>query len=204
MQGLMSEIRLNPGVGYVKADKARSSDDLDRERELLRRNSELKEQVKRLERRARDARVAVSDDEWDGVLPNLDDRRKVTVVYKNKENKMAVKTVGLTWGEILSVIGPSMFGYLQRRGKRGYNQPDGYTFEESLVEHIRLTDLEEFGKRQINLVPQEIDSILLLLKQMGILVYETLRDGEKDEFRGLTLTEYGELELTKLNLSDAV
>lgn len=200
MQGLMSEIRLNPRIGYVRADKARSTEDVDRERELLRNVSDLEKTVKKLQRRLRDGRTAFEDEQWNEALPSLADSKSLTVLFKNRDKSLSSETIEFTWGEIFALIAPSMYGFLLKRGNRGYNRPEGYAFEEQIVQKVRIRDLEKFGQRQIDLLPNEIDAVLVMFRQMGLIEYRVNREDEKDEFRGLTLTEHGEMALAKLTV----
>lgn len=198
MQALMSEIRLNPRIGYVRADRARSNEDVDRERDLLRNVSELEKTIEELDRRLRDGKVEIEDSEWNDALPRLEDKKQLTVLFKDKSNKLCSEVFDFTWGEIFSLIAPSMYGYLVRRGERGYNRTPGYPFEEQIVQKIRLKDLSRYGQRSIELIPNEIDSILVVFKQLGLIEYIDKNKNKKDEFRGLTLTQHGELKLTAL------
>lgn len=200
MQALMSEIRLNPRVGYVRADRARSSEDLDRERELLRNVSDLERTVEELDRRLRDGKVEIDDGEWNDTLPNLEDMKAVTVLFKDKGNKLCSEVFYFTWGDIFKLIAPSMYGYLVRRASIGYNKPHNYPFEEHIVQQIRLKDLSKYGQRSIELLPNEIDAILVIFKQLGLIEYVDKNKNKKDEFRGLTLTKQGELKLTALTV----
>lgn len=200
MQGLMSEVRLNPRIGYVRADKARSTEDVDRERELIRNVSDLEKTIKKLQRRIRDGRTPIKDDEWNEALPSLTDDKALTILFKDKDKSLCSDQIEFTWGEIFALIAPPMYGFLLRRGNRGYNRPDGYSFEEQIIQQVRLRDLKKFGQRQIDLVMNEIDGILVIFRQMGLVEYGVNREDEKDEFRGLTLTEKGEMELAKLTV----
>jgi len=50
MSSLMTETRINPKTGWIRADQARSAEDADRERELAAENSRLKAEIEELNR----------------------------------------------------------------------------------------------------------------------------------------------------------
>jgi hypothetical protein len=207
MKSLMNETRTNPKVGWVRADQARNQDDLDREQSLLNDLKQKERSIKRLERELRDRTVKIN-----GILPEQlaqgSDTYAISATFQNQSKKMVSVDVPMTWDEILSVIGPTMYGYIVRRGPATYNKFVGqYSFEAHLVEYVRIKLLDHCANRQISIPPHQIDTILIQLKQLGLLaMFEKTVDDDGESFRGYSLTEAGEERLTrtKIQLSSSL
>lgn len=197
MSSLTTETRINPRIGWVRADQARSAEDANRERELSADLANQTERVEELERQIRDKTID---------LPDLfekyaqgDDLTTLTARFQNNEKKVVLKKCDLSWDEIFSAIGAPMFGYIVRRAKLNYSDAnETYTFEQNLKELVRTRIFEEVGQRTINLFPHEIDSLLIQYKQLGYIEMAEQK-GEKETFRGFRLTELGEQKLTQLS-----
>jgi hypothetical protein len=201
MKSLMSETRTNPRLGWVKADQARGREDLEREQALVDEIAKKDRLIKRLERQLRDRTVPLSGITSDD-LSQGSDIYPLMVTFQNPHKKLMSIEVPMTWDEILSVIGPTMYGYIMRRSDPGYNRLVGqYTFEGSLVEYIRAKIIDQCGARQISILPHQIDAILIQFKQLGfIAIEEKTREEDGKDFRGYALTPAGEEHLTRLKV----
>lgn len=169
MKSLMSETRTNPRVGWVRADQARGKEDLAREQSLLEEIKHRDKTIRKLEREIRDRSVRL-----EGILPEQlsqgSDKYGISAVFQNSRKQITSTDVPLTWNEILSMIGPTMYGYIVRRPPATYNKLVGqYSFEASLIEYIRTKIISDCGNRQITLLPHQIDTILIQLKQLGLI-----------------------------------
>jgi len=201
MKSLMSETRTNPRVGWVKADQARSRDDIEREQSLLDELARKDKQLKKLERVARDRLLPV-----EGIAPDQiaqgDDPCPISVTFTAADKQLVARTIEMTWDEVFGVIAPSMYGYILRRGNPEYRRSIGsYSFEGALIEYIRTKIVSEVGNRQINVLPHQIDTVLIQFKQLGLIeMNEKTRDEHGSDFRGYTLTAAGEQHLTRLKV----
>lgn len=201
MKSLMNETRTNPRVGWVRANQARGQDDVDREQSLL---SDLKQKdklIRRLEREVRDRSVKLN-----GIQPEQlaqgSDSYAITAIFQNAQKKQIYVDVPMTWDEILAVIGPTMYGYIVRRAPANYNRLVGqYSFEGSIVEYLRTKLMDQCGTRQILVLPHQIDTILIQLKQLGfVAMVEKTKDDDGEDFRGYSLTPAGEERLTRIKV----
>lgn len=198
MKSLMNETRTNPKIGWVRADQAKDQDDVEREQSLLKEIKQRDRQIKRLEREIRDRALKV-----DGIRPEQlaqgTDTYAISATFQDISKKMVSVDIPVTWDEILSVIGPTMYGYIVRRGPAAYNKLVGqYSFEGSLVEYLRTKIVDQCGGRQITIPPHQIDTILIQLKQLGLIsMVEKTRKSDGEDFRGYSLTEAGEARLTR-------
>lgn len=199
MKSLMSETRTNPRTGWVRADQARGKEDIEREQTLLDEITQRDRTIKRLERKIRDRTIPLSGLSRTDMSQG-DDIYPLTVHFQDRHKRLMSQDVPLSWDEIFSVIGPAMYGYILRRADRGYGPHAGrYSFEDNLVAYIRSKILEECGNRQINLLPHQVDTVLIQFKQLGLMAYTEKTDEEAGKnFRGYTLTVAGEEYLTKI------
>ena len=99
--------------------------------------------------------------------------------------------MSFSWDEIFKSIGPSMYGYL--RGLDNYTRK--YAFEEGLEEFVRTKIIDEVENRKIEIMRPDVETIILQLKQLGLILLET---NEENKFTGWTLTPRGEAKLTIL------
>ena len=191
MSSLVNETRINPQVGWIRGDQARSNEDVAEERKLRKVVKEQAEDLKVLRRRLRDAIVAIPE-----VDRNYAHGKQTTYLnarFAGASKEPFLEAIELSWDEIFAAIGPTMFGYILRRSRSsGVEQ---YPFEHNLRELVRTKIFNLVGQRSINLLPHEIDRILIQFKQLGYIeMTENNEDGES--FRGFTLTELGEHRLT--------
>ena len=200
MKSLMNESRINPRVGWIRADQIPTALDVEAETQLRAELKASKKDIVRLERALRD-RQRVPDDLWPEALAQGTDLFELRIMYQNKNKQQEAKVIALTWDDIFSVIAPSMYGYIQRRFSSGYNQPEAYKFENDLIDFVRVRNLGALGVRAVKLLSHEIDTIMIQFQQLGYVIYaENGEDDDKKPFRGYTLTEEGEAYLTKIKL----
>jgi hypothetical protein len=198
MKSLMNETRTNPRVGWVRADQARGQEDVEREQSLLADLKQKDKLIKKYERKIRDQSIKL-----DGIAPEQmaqgTDTYPVSVIFTDQRKQTVSRDVLMTWDEILSVIGPCMYGYILRRGEPAYNKLVGrYSFEGSLIEYIRAKMISQCDNRQITILPHQIDTILIQLKQLGLLAMtEKTKEEHGEDFRGFTLTPASEERLTR-------
>lgn len=201
MKSLMNETRTNPRVGWVRADQARGKEDIEREQSLVDDVKKQERLIKKLERQLRDRILPVEEASADQ-LAQGEDVYCITTYFKDAHQKLTTVDVPLTWDEIFSVIGPTMYGYIMRRAPPNYNQLVGqYSFEGSLIEYVRSKIMDKCGGRRINILPHQIDTILIQFKQLGLMAYnEKTEEEDGKDFRGYALTVAGEEYLTKLKV----
>jgi hypothetical protein len=196
MKSLMAEARIRPRTGWVRADQARSEDDIQRERKLSEELSEATKLVERLSRELRD-RAVLSDEVPLESLAQGDDIVELTVTFSDEVKRARVEVVKITWDEMFKVIGPSMYGYILRK-RDGYGQRRTYTFQDSLEEHVRTKIIDRVQNRKIKIAENQMDACVLQFKELGLICFDEVgENGQK--FRGVTLTEEGERRLTRLS-----
>jgi len=199
MKSLMAEARIRPRTGWVRADQARSEEDVQRERELGEELREAKECIEELEREIRD-RAILGDEVPRDLLAQGDDIFELTVTFSDQNKKVVSENVKLTWDEVFKVIGPSIYGYIWR--KRGsYGQKLTYQFQDNLEEHIRVKIIDRVHNRKINIEPSQVDACILQFKELRLLRFAETKKEDGEVFRGVTLTEHGERRLTLLSTS---
>ena len=200
MRSLVTETRINPQIGWIRADQARNSEDIAAERELRRQLKSNEDEIKELERQLRDTVVPVLETEKNYAQGS--ETTTLMVRFTGPEKTQMIEEVKLSWDEIFSAIGPTMFGYVLRRGKPSQygSQPEVYPFENNLGELVRTKIFDKVAQRAIYLFPHEVDRILIQFKQLGYLMMAEIGSGE-DKFRGFTLTELGEHKLTAQSMS---
>lgn len=196
MKSLMAEARIRPRTGWVRADQARSGEDIQRERKLVEELSEAREQIERLERELRD-RVVLGDEVPQDALAQGDDILELTVTFSDESKRVTREVVKISWDEVFRVIGPSMYGYILRK-RDNYGQNRTYSFQDNIEEHIRAKIIDRVQNRKIRIEASQIDSCILQFKELGLLMFDEKHEDGK-VFRGVTLTEEGERRLTRLS-----
>ena len=196
LKSLMQEARIRPRVGWIRADQARSADDINREIELKQDLEDAIERVEELERELRD-RETLKDEIPTEDLARGEDMFDFEVLYSSHDKKVVSEVVSLTWNEILMAIGPSLYGYIQRRPR-----PDSsYSFEASIQHKIRSKIVDRVGTRKITIDPGKVDACVFHLKELGFVRFAENKGEDGDVFRGVTLTEQGEREMSHLMVS---
>jgi len=114
MKSLMAESRIRPRTGWVRADQARSDEDIQRERRLTEEMSEARQQIELLGRELRD-RAVLGDEVPRELLAQGDDILELTVTYSDESKRAARAVVKISWDEMFRVIGPRMYGYILRK-----------------------------------------------------------------------------------------
>jgi len=107
MKSLMAEARIRPRVGWVRADQARSEEDVQRERKAIEELEAANEQIEELEREIRD-RAILGDEIPQELLAQGDDICELTVTFLDESKKHVKEDIKLTWDEIFKVIGPTI------------------------------------------------------------------------------------------------
>ena len=201
MKSLMNEMRTNPRIGWVRADQARGREDIEREQSLLDDLTNKDRQIKKLERTLRDRAIPLEGIDRND-LAQGSDLYSLTVSFQDQNKKLTSIELDMTWDEIFSVIAPNMYGYILRRSSPGYNKLVGqYAFEGSLIEYVRSKIIDRAGSRQINILPHQIDDLLIQFRQLGLMAMtEKVGEDGKEDFRGYSLTKAGEEHLTKLRV----
>jgi len=196
MKSLVAESRVNPRTGWVRADKARSDEDRDREIDLRTRLAAAEDLIEQLERRIRDSRV-LSDELLPEELAQGNETFTFEVRFRNAKKTMLVRDISITWNEIFLIIGSRMHGYIMRRSE-SYGDKGKYAFESSLEEVLRRHVLEEVGERTIYTRPDQIDSCMIQFKELGLVEYKEQENEDGSTFRGLSLTNAGEKHIARL------
>jgi hypothetical protein len=198
MKSLMAEARIRPRTGWVRADQARSDEDIQRERNLVEDLKAAEQIIERLEREIRD-RAILGDEVPLELMAQGDETLELTVTFSDQNKKHVSENIKLTWDEVFKVIGPTIYGFII--GKvTGYSGDSTYPFQDNLEEHIRAKIIDRVQNRKIKIEHSQVDACILQFKELGLLMFKekTLKDGE--EFRGVTLTEHGERQLTQLSV----
>ena len=197
MKSLMAEARIRPRTGWVRADQARSEEDVQRERKLSDELETAKELIGELEREIRD-RAILGDEVPQEMLAQGDDFCEMTVTFQDR-NKMHVREdIKLTWDEVFKVIGPTMYGYILRK-RTGYGENPTFPFQDNLEEHIRAKIIDRVQNRKIRIETSQVDTCILQFKELGLLMFAESKQDDGQLFRGVTLTERGERRLTLLS-----
>lgn len=128
MKSLMNETRTNPRIGWVRADRAKGKEDIEREQALIDELSQKERLVKRLQRKIRDQSVPLADIPIEQMAKG-GDPYPITCLFQDARKQMISHDIPMSWDEILSVIGPTMYGYIVRRGPATPNKLVGqYSF----------------------------------------------------------------------------
>jgi Domain of unknown function (DUF4062) len=195
MKSLISESRIRPRVGWVKADQARSEDDIAREHETLDELKAARSKIVKYERELRD-RATLGDEISLEQLAQGDDQFEIDVRFVDSSKALATARVPVSWDQIFRIIGPSMYGYIMRRSEQQYSQNRAYSFEENIIDYVRGIIVDRVQSRRIALHSGQVDQIIIQLKELGLVMYAETDDG----FRGVTLTELGERRLTRISV----
>lgn len=201
MKSLMNEMRTNPRVGWVRANEARGKEDIEREQALLDDVAAKERAIKRLERQLRDRSVPLEGITRDDLAQGADPY-PLTVNFQDATKQQVSLEVPLTWDEIFSVVAPPMYGYILRRANPVNNKFVGsYDFEGGLIEYVRSKIISRCGARQINILPHQMDDILIQFRQLGLMaMVEKTKEDDGEDFRGYSLTKAGEEYLTRLKV----
>lgn len=197
MKSLMAEARIRPRTGWVRADQARSDEDVQRERKLIDEVETARELIGRLQRELRD-RAVLGDEISQDMLAQGADICELTITFQDQGKNLIREEIKLTWDEIFRVIGPAMYGYILRKVKE-YGQKPAYSFQENLEEHIRARIIDRVQNRKIRIETSQIDTCVLQFKELGLLMFAESEEDDGKVFRGVTLTERGERRLTLLS-----
>ncbi|MDB5555998.1 MAG: hypothetical protein JWL86_5982, partial [Rhizobium sp.] len=197
MKSLMAGARIRPRVGWVRADQARSEEDVLRERKLTEELEAANEDIAELERAIRD-RAILGDEIPTELLAQGDDICALTVTFSGEDKKHVKEDIELTWNEIFKVIGPTVCGYIMRK-REGYGENQTYPFQDNLEEHIRAKIIDRVQNRKIKIETSQVDACVLQFKELGLLMFAENKKEEGQVFRGVMLTEKGERQLTLLS-----
>jgi hypothetical protein len=197
MKSLMAEARIRPRVGWVRADQARSEEDVQRERKVVEGLEAASERIEELEREIRD-RAILGDEIPQELLAQGDDICELTVTFLNESKKHVKEDIRLTWDELFKVIGPTIYGYILRK-RTGYGENQTYPFQDNLEEHIRAKIIHRVQNRKIKIETSQLDACILQFKELGLLMFAEDKKDEGQVFRGVMLTEKGERRLTLIS-----
>jgi hypothetical protein len=197
MKSLISEARVRPRIGWIRADKARSEEDILRERQLLQELQNANERIASLEREIRDG-IILADEIPRESLVQGDDVFDVTVTFQDNEKRHVTELIQLSWDELFLIIGPTIYGYIH--AKRDNWREKGYLFQDNIEEHIRAKIIDRVQGRKIKIEPSQIDACILQFKELGLLRFAEQSSENGEFFRGVTLTEAGERYLTLLTV----
>lgn len=200
MKSLVSEVRINPQVGWIRADQAKSPEDREREDALRSALDEADRNVKRLERSLRDKSVLPKDIAKEA-LAQGEDKVSFRVRFRNDDKDMVAREVEISWDNILRVIGPSIYGYVVRRAKDYGTGRPRYPFENDLEDYILFQIIDEVGDRKIYLGGDQIDTCIFQFKEIGLLEFSEHEQDNGEIFRGVTLTPHGEQKVAVLKAS---
>lgn len=202
MKSLMHEMRVNPRLGWVRANLARTDADRSREAELQLELTEATKRVSQLERRLRDRSLSVERKTHDQ-LASGSDLFGFDVFFKDNEKKLVTRRIEFTWDEIFETISPSMFGFIvrktARRSQYGYTEKGmpTYPFHDALIQMIRSRIIDDAQNRVIEIKDGQVDTCVFQFKELGYIEFEEKDEGD-DTFRGITLTVAGEEMFTKM------
>lgn len=198
MKSLMSEARVRPRIGWVRADQARSEEDLQRERRLADELETAKSEIEILQREIRDRSVLLDEIPREN-LAQGEDEFDFTVMFRDEKKQYVSEKVNVTWNDIFRIIGPSLYGYIVRKGI-DYNGISSYPFQKEIEQHLRSKLIHRVQGRKIEIERGQIDTCIFQLKELGLLKFEEKEEDEGGVFRGITLTEYGENRLSILKV----
>lgn len=198
MKSLMSEVRIRPRGGWVRADQARSEEDVTRERKLISDLAEASERIEDLERAVRDGAILSKDVPRESLAQGTDPCI-VTVSYTGEDKKQVREDIELTWDDVLKVIGPPIYGYIIGR-RTSYRENGTYSFQDNLEEHIRTKIIERVQNRKVKIEPSQVDAIILQFKELGLLSFEEAKQEDGRKYRGVILTAEGEKRLSTLSM----
>ena len=198
MKSLTTEARLRPRIGWVRADQARSEQDVQREHKLLDALDQASAMIEALERERRDGAV-LTDEIPREELAQGSDVVALTVSFQDQEKKHVLEDVDLTWDEIFRAIGSELYGFILKKTRRSYAEADCYSFQTSIEELVRCKLFDRARNRMIKLQSNQIDTCIIQFKELGLLEFTEKKEQNGEIFRGITLTCHGERYLTILN-----
>ncbi|CAK0747335.1 DUF4062 domain-containing protein [uncultured Gammaproteobacteria bacterium] len=196
MKSLVSESRVRPRVGWVRADQARTEVDMQRERELFEKLEAARATNDELERKIRDMSV-LTDDIPREKLAQGDDEFAFTVIFRDESKQYESIDVNITWNDILRIIGPSMYGYVVRKTGT-YNNGQRYPFQSAIEHNLRSKIIDRVQGRKMDIDQLQIDTCIFQLKELGLIMFDESENDDGSMFRGITLTKSGERHLTIL------
>jgi hypothetical protein len=199
MKSLMAEARIRPRTGWVRADQARSNEDVQRERKLTADLREAESRVEKLERKIRD-RAILGDEVSQDLLAQGGDVIEFTITFSDRDKQLVTEGIKLTWDEVLRVIGPSIYGFIWKKSAKYGQKYETYPFQDNLEEHFRAKIIDRVQNRRINIQGHQVDTCVLQFKELGLLQFAEAKDEKGKVFRGVTLTEEGERRLTLLSM----
>lgn len=132
-------------------------------------------------------------------LSQGEDMYSFNVGYASSDKKVAFESVSLSWNQIFGSIAPSMYGYILRKSSASYDAKPSYIFESALIHLIRSKIFDKVQNRKIDISPSQIDEIVIHFKELKLIKFTENKDGDSI-FRGITLTEHGERELSRLKI----
>jgi hypothetical protein len=197
MKSLIAEARIRPRTRWIRADQARSEDDVQRERKLSDELNAANELIAELEREIRDGAI-LGDEISEEMLAQGDDICELIITFQDPDKKHVSEAIRLTWDEVFRVIGPTMYGYILRK-RSGYSDSPTFPFQDNLEEHIRTKIVDRVQNRKIKIEASQIDTCILQFKELGLLRFAENKQEDGSVFRGVTLTEKGERRLTLLS-----
>lgn len=201
LRSLIHESRVRPRLGWVRGNQAMTDEDRQRELKLVVELEEARKQIKKLQAEARILQREIRDRSLlvDAIprekLSQGSDQYIFNVFFYSANKEYNSVSVAVTWDEIFSAIGPSLYGYILRKVSN-----NGYSFEEDLENVIRSKIVDRVQKRKIDIQRGQVDTCVIHLKELGLLQFTESDAKEGDIFRGVTLTEAGEQYLTKLKI----
>lgn len=199
MKSLMSETRIKPQIGWIRANLARSEKDKVREQKLLEELESAQTYINELEREIRDRSVLIDEIPREK-LAQGNDKFEFTVSYRNNKKDYVTENILVSWNDIFKVIGPSIYGYIVNKGKN-YANRGSYPFQSNIEDFFRAKIIDKVQSRKIDIQQTQIDACVIQFKELGLLQYTEKEEMDGSIFRGITLTEYGEKQLTLLNIT---
>lgn len=192
-KAVTNAIRMQPRIGWVRADKARSGADLekiddlrDQIEELDKENLKLTDDVSRLSDFLRKSVIAEADLE-PALLAQGDDEFEFIVRYK-KDDGHFEGPISLSWDECFAAIAPDLYQVVQQKTYNGQ-----YNFESGLKTLLRKK-AGLSGPRTVSYDKIQFDKVIFQFKQLGYLRLAESKSG----YTGWTLTQLGEAYATRL------
>ena len=137
MKSLMHEMRVRPRVGWVRADHARSKDDLELEIELQDELRSAQNHIEGYECIARD-RIVIGEEIPSSQLAQGSDIFEFSVTYKDDKKQYITEKIPMQWDEIFTIMGPSMYGYIIWKH---------YDYKVAVSISLRITWRPPYGQR---------------------------------------------------------
>jgi hypothetical protein len=197
LKSIVSEARVTPRMGWVRADLARTEQDEQRERKLRELLDELADHNEKLVRELRDRAILHTEIPRER-LAQGDDLFEFSITFKDNQKNEVLERVSLTWNDIFRAVGVNLFGFIQRKS-RSYDGKFTYDFQGALEDKIRLKVFDRVQNRKINLSSTQVDECIIQFKELGFVMFDEKVEKNGEVFRGVTLTEQGERELSLLS-----